>query len=71
MSWVKLLILFLQISNKIASTVRASKLMEAGAAEVVAKNLAEISSRLEISQKVAEEVSKLTDEDLNAELRDG
>ena len=71
MSWVKLLILFLQISNKIASTVRASKLMDAGAAEVIAKNLAEISSRLEISQRVAEEVSKLTDEDLNAELRDG
>ena len=71
MSWVKLLILLLQVSNKIASTVRASRLMDAGAAEVIAKNLAEISSRLEISQKVAEEVSKLTDEDLNAELRNG
>lgn len=70
MTWVKLLLLVLNIVKRIATTVQESKLLEAGEAKEVARSLAEISRQLGISQAVREEVSKMSDEDLDKDLRD-
>lgn len=69
MSYIKIALFLLQIVNKLSGLARAEKLMDAGKAQLTAQLLAEISGKLGISQAVREEVSKLSDEDLNKELR--
>lgn len=69
MSYVKIALFLLSIVNRLSGLARAEKLMDAGKAQLIAQNLAEISQKLGISQQVREEVAKLSDEDLNAELR--
>lgn len=69
MTWLKLIWLCLSIANRIAGTVRADKLLDAGEAKATARSLAALASRLGISQEVREEVGRLSDADLDAELR--
>lgn len=69
MTWVKLIWLLLSIANRIAGTVRADKLMDAGEAKATAASLAALSARLGIAQQVAEEVARLSEADLDADLR--
>lgn len=69
MKWFNAIWLCLSIANRIAGTVRADKLLDAGEAKATARSLAELASRLGISQEVREAVAALSDADLDAELR--
>lgn len=69
MSWLKAIQLALVLLTRIAGTVRNKNLMDAGEARATARSLAALSARLGIAQQVAEEVGKMSDADLDAELR--
>lgn len=69
MTWFKVLQGILALANAVANLVREQKLMDAGEAKAVAGSLAALSSRLGISQEVREAVARLSDEELDAELR--
>jgi len=69
MTWLKVLQLLLLLATRIAGTVRANILLDAGEAKATARSLAALSARLGIAQQVAEEVGKMSDADLDAELR--
>ena len=69
MTWLKIIQLFLVLATRIAGTIRADKLMNAGEAKATARSLAALSARLGIAQQVAAEVAAMTDDDLDKELR--
>lgn len=69
MTWLKLIQLVLILATRIAGTIRADKLMDAGEAKATARSLAALSARLGIAQQVAEEVAAFSDASLDDELR--
>lgn len=69
MTWLKVLQLLLLLATRIAGTVRANILLDAGEAKATAKSLAALSQRLGIAQQVAAEVATMSEDDLDKELR--
>ena len=69
MGWLGLLRLALSLTEAVASFIREKQLMDAGAQAQVAVQLAKISADLGVAQAVADEVGKMSDADLDAELR--
>lgn len=69
MGWFSVLKVVLAIANAVAGYVREKNLMDAGEAKATAASLAALSARLGIAQQVAEEVARLSDADLDADLR--
>lgn len=69
MTWLKVLQLLLLLATRIAGTVRANILLDAGEAKATAKSLAALSQRLGIAQQVAAEVAAMSEDDLDKELK--
>ena len=69
MTWLKVLQLLLLLATRIAGTVRANILLDAGEAKATAKSIAALSQRLGIAQQVAAEVAAMSEDDLDKELK--
>lgn len=59
----------LQLVLSISDNIRETKLMDAGEARNVAKQMTELSKRLDIGEQVRAEVEAMTDAELDAALR--
>lgn len=68
-TWLKVFRIILSLANSVAEIIRNNKLMDAGEAKHFAKDLALLQERLGISDQVAAEVEKLSDQQVDEELR--
>lgn len=59
----------LQLVLSVSDNIRESKLMDAGEARNVARQMTELSSRLDIGEEVMFQIEKMRDEEVDAALR--
>lgn len=59
----------LQLVLSVSDNIRESKLMDAGEARNVAKQMTELSRRLDIGEEVMFQIEKMRDEEVDAALR--
>ena len=70
MTWLALLRAVLSLANSIASIVREKQLMDAGEARNIAKQMTELTRRLEIGSEVMAQIETMADAELDEELRE-
>ena len=68
MTWITVIRLLLSLANTIAGTVRQQLAEHAGEAKHLAKDLAELQRKLAISDLVAAETDRMTDQEVDEEL---
>lgn len=68
-SWLGVLKAVLSLANGIADIVREKRLMDAGEAKALARNLSELAKRLEIGAAVTAEIEAMTDTEIDDALR--
>lgn len=69
MGWLSLLRIVLSLASSLANIVRERQLMDAGEARNVAKQMTELSKRLDIGEEVMFHIEKMRDEEIDAALR--
>jgi hypothetical protein len=69
MVWLGVLKLVLTIAASLAGWLRNNQLMDAGASQQIAKQLAEVARQGGLSQQIRDEVANMTDPALDAELQ--
>ena len=69
MLWLTLLKLFLTAAAGIAGWLRNNQLLDAGASQQIAKQLAEVARQGGLSQQIRDEVANMTDPALDAALQ--
>ncbi len=68
-SWVNIIKALIGFANYVAEIIRDKRLLDAGEAQHLAKDIALLQKRLGISDQVVAEVSLLTDQEIDDELR--
>lgn len=63
------LLLVLRLVNTLSKTIQEKRLLDAGAAQEVARTIAETSKLLGIGKQIVDEIEKMSDDDLDNELR--
>jgi hypothetical protein len=69
MGWLSLFTGLLKLANLVLGIVQQKQLMDAGAKMQLARDLAELAKRGQVADQVSLEIDKLTDADLDEELR--
>lgn len=67
-SWIAILKTALSIVSTIANYIHEENLMDAGEDRAIAKQMAEIASRLKISDAMLQEIEAMSDEEIDKEL---
>ena len=73
MGWLSFLRLLLATASAVATIVKARQLLaageKAGEGRAIARSIAEISDRLQISRELVSEIERLTDDEIDKALR--
>lgn len=69
MGWLSVFSALLKLANLILGIVQQKQLLDAGAKAQLARDLAELAKRAGVADQVSIEVDKLTDDELDQELR--
>lgn len=69
MTWIKLTVLLLQVTQSIIRMMEQRRLIAEGERRVIAKQLAAIAAAAKIAQDVRTDIGNMTDDEVDAALR--